>query len=133
MFEEVGHTADVALRVIAPDLNALFETAARGMFHLMGTDSGTPMRIARRVELRSGDIESLLVDWLNELLFLQESHNEQYVRFDVEELSETRLVAVARGGPARTLPGRKIKAATFHDLNVTPTPDAHTATVVFDV
>ena len=133
MFEEIEYTADVALRVRAPDLPGLFIASARGMFHLMGADPTAPPQTSRRVELHGGDTESLLVDWLNELLYLREAHGEQYVAFEIEELSPTRLVAIAHGSPVPSLPGRRIKAATFHDLRVERTGEGYGATVVFDV
>lgn len=133
MWEEVEHTADVALRVRAPDLAGLFEQAARGMFSLMGADLSAIPVIQRRVELSAADAEALLVDWLNELLYLREVHGEAYTAYEIHALTPTSLSATVRGRKVGPLSGRKIKAATFHGLKIVETAEGVEATVVFDV
>ena len=130
-FEEIEHTADLAFRAYGHDLAELFANAARGMFALEGGES-SPGGSERRVEIAGVDRESLLVNWLNELLYLQERHGEVYSEFDIEEIAETGLRARVRGG---TQPGmrRRIKAVTFHDLEVKRIPEGWQATLVLDV
>ena len=133
MFEEIEHTADVALRVRATDLPGLFIAAARGMFHLMGADLSAIPVIERRVELSAADAEALLVDWLNELLYLREVYGEAYTVFQIESLTSTSLSANVRGTKVARLPGRRIKAATFYDLRIQHEAEGYEVTVVFDV
>ena len=131
-FQEVEHTADRAFHVRGRDLAELFARAAEAMFALQGVRQQQPATVTREVELSAVDRESLLVDWLNELLYLQETHRESYFQFDVEEISDTRLLATIRGAPEHES-RRIIKAVTFHDLAIQQTGNEWKATVVVDV
>lgn len=130
--EEVEHTADWAFRARGADLQQLFASAARAMFDLQArghlTGAGA---VEREVEVQGFDRETLLVNWLNELLYLQERHGETYSEFNIGEISEKPLQAHIRG---RRSPGatRMIKAVTFHGLEIKRAAEGWEATVVVD-
>ena len=132
-YEEVPHTADWALRVWGKTPGELFANAAQGMYDLMG---GEPQAEApaqpRLVALEAQDEESLLVAWLNELLYFTESEELLFDDFQVEVFGGLRLEAQAAGRPAAALK-KQIKAATFHNLEVTRSGNRLEATIVFDV
>lgn len=130
-FEEIEHTADLAFCAYGRDAAELFANAARGMFTLEGGGLPPPQR-ERQVAVEGVDRESLLVNWLNELLYLQERHGEVYSEFKIEEISATNLRARVGGG-AREEMRRRIKAVTFHDLQVKQTAEGWQATLVLDV
>jgi SHS2 domain-containing protein len=131
-FEEIEHTADLALRVYGRDMRELFANAAYGMFALMAEPSLEGPAREREVSLEAMDYESLLVDWLNELIYLHEVERETYSQFDIEALSPTKLKANVAGGPTKSKT-KAIKAATFHDLAIQETANGFVATIVFDV
>ena len=132
-FEEIDHTADLCLRARGATLEELFANAARGMFHLMRCEPGVrPHRMSRHILLQAGDLEALLVDWLNELLYLAEAEQELFDTYDITHLGETRLEATVRGATDHA-PQRGIKAATFFDLEVTHSSTGYQATITFDV
>jgi SHS2 domain-containing protein len=131
-FEEIEHTADLAIRAYGQDMRELFANAAYGMFALMAEPSlEGPVR-KQEVSLEAMDYESLLVDWLNELIYLHEVEGETYSQFTIETLSPTKLKAHVIGGPTE-YKTKAIKAATFHDLAIKETADGLVATIVFDV
>jgi len=131
-FEELEHTADLALRVYGRDLADLFETAAYAMFcQLADLSVSEPIR-EMQVQVEGTDWESLLVNWLNELLYLHETSGLVYVDFEVLELSPQRLEARVAGAPASVVRGI-IKAATYYDLSIVQSDQGYAATVVFDV
>lgn len=134
-FEEIGHTAEVGLRVRGEDLAELFVNAARGMMTLILPDiADVEPEITRKVELDAMDLEVLLVDWLSELLYLHETEYELYSQFEVHDISSTQLRAEAKGGPVKGRDLRKhIKAVTFNDLKIEETDEGFTATVIFDI
>ena len=73
-FEEVEHTADWAFRARGSDLKQLFASAASAMFELQARPPLPPAEtVEREVAVRGFDRETLLVNWMNELLYLQES------------------------------------------------------------
>ena len=80
------------------------------------------------------DREALLVDWLNEILFVGETERWVPVDFEVEVVEESpvRLRATARGVPVDEVPS-SVKAATFHGLRVEERDGIWRAEVIFDV
>jgi SHS2 domain-containing protein len=131
-FEELEHTADLALKVHGHSLEEIFDNAARGMFSLMADLDDLAPSVSREVHLEAPDRESLLVDWLNELLYLHEVEEEIYSRFEIETLSSTTLSATVWGAKMEASK-LTVKAATFHDLEIRETEDGYLTTIVFDV
>jgi SHS2 domain-containing protein len=131
-FEEVEHTADLALKVHGHSLKEVFINAACGLFSLMADLENLAPSVSREVHLEAPDRESLLVDWLNELLYLHEVEEEIYTRFEIETLSSTALSATVWGTKVKASK-LTVKAATFHDLEIRETEDGYMTTVVFDV
>jgi riboflavin kinase/FMN adenylyltransferase len=133
-YQEVEHTADRALRVWGQDVPALFVGAAKGMYNLMSDlgEEGLVTTAWREVSLQAMDRESLLVDWLNELLYLAEVEELLFVDFQIESLTETTLVARA-GGIHAQVTKADIKAATFHDLAIAPDDSGWSTLITFDV
>ena len=131
-FKEIEHAADRAFRVRGHDLAELFTNAALALTRVQAAIGNEAGATAREVEVTGIDREALLVNWLNEILFLQEKHREIYSRFEVVSISEQQLRARLHGVPlvtARTL----IKAVTFHDLELRHGGRGWEATVVVDV
>ena len=131
-YEEVEHTADACIRAFGRDLPELFANAAHGMFDLLADMEKLHPTIEREVSLEASDLETLLVDWLGELLYLREAHGEVYKEFEITTLSSAELKAVAKGGKG-FVPRMDIKAVTYHDLEIAKTEEGYVATIVFDV
>lgn len=132
-FEELPHTADWAFRALGRDVRELFENAAHALFALEGARArGDASDTARTVHVTALDYESLLVNWLTELLWLQELHREMYQRFDITTLTPTELRAQVFGVPLARL-DKMIKAVTYHNLSVKQTTNGWEAVVVVDV
>ena len=132
-WEEREHTADLSIHVWGADLEDLFATAARGLFALVTDVDAVPTTISETVRLEAIDAEALLVDWLNELLYLAERDPlTAYVAFDFEHLTETSLVAHVRGGSLEALHAY-VKAAAYHNLEVGGTREGYETEIVFDV
>lgn len=130
-FEEIEHTADWAFRAYGRDLKELFENAAFAVFTL--EDAVPKLSPAtRQVNVHGIDYESLLVNWLSELLFLQETRGETYSEFHITSLSPTGLKATISGSPSGPL-NKFVKAVTYHDLQIEETTEGWQATVVVDV
>lgn len=132
-YREVEHTADLGLLVWGDSLQELFSSAALGMFALMrcpiGADrAGSP----HEVSLAADDLETLLVDWLGELLYLHECSGEVFSNVEALELEGTRLRAVVVGRPSGA-PERGIKAVTYSGLQIRETEHGYRATLTLDV
>jgi riboflavin kinase / FMN adenylyltransferase len=131
-FEELPYTADVGLRAYGRDLRDLFVNAAYGMFSLVSELDGLVATTLHSIDLTANDRELLLLEWLDELLFLHDTTHEVLICFDIENLTDTHLRAHVQGTHLAQLK-REIKAVTYHDLKVEQTPEGYTATVVFDI
>ena len=131
-YREIDHTADWALDVWAPSLEALFVEAARGMYALAGAAPGEGPRTQRTIALAAGDAESLLVAWLQELLYFTESEGLAFDEFRLARLDSERLEAEVAGAPAAHLE-KVIKAVTYHNLAIRVTEAGYAVTIVFDV
>jgi len=137
-YEFFEHTADVGALVRGVTLGRLFENAALAMCDL-ACDRGT-VRPRRRlaIAVRGDGLEDLLVRWLSEILYLQETRRWLFSAFRVARVDRVRCAArgVGLGEPydeARHPRPREIKAVTYHQLRVIRGRSAWRVRLVFDV
>jgi SHS2 domain-containing protein len=134
-FEQVDISGDVGLKVWGQDLEELFENAAIGMSNLI-TDVSTVLESERReVHVVAENNEDLLVQWLNELVFLFDTYNYVCKSYSVGIVNK-KLRAEITGGtfdPSTSESGLLIKAATYHDLSISKTNTHWEATIIFDI
>jgi riboflavin kinase/FMN adenylyltransferase len=133
-YRELEHTADRALWVWGRSMSALFVGAARGMYSLIdGLDrEGRVATEWHSVSLEALDQESLLVEWLNELLYLAEREGLLLLAFEIESLTETTLEGRVGGVSAEEIEV-DIKAATYHDLALREEEGGWSTQITFDV
>jgi len=135
-FDVVEHTADTGIIAYGTDMPEAFANAAYGMFSLMADLRQVREETSRYVEAEAGDKESLVVSWLNELLYLFDVERIIFKRFEILELTDTRLKADAYGekaDPSRHKLRGGVKAATYHTLKVAERGDRCSIRVIFDV
>lgn len=126
-FEEIEHTADRAFRVTGGDLADLLETAA-----LDGPRPAVEPSATREIEVEGVDRESLLVNWLNEILYLEQAHQLVCEGFRIDEVNNHHLRArVETREFDRSY--TNIKAVTFHNLKIRQTSEGLEAEIVLDV
>jgi len=131
-FDEVEHTADIAIRVWGHTLDELFANAAYGMACQLTDVEDVDPTEEMEIQLQAADVEMLLVDWLSELLYLGERENVVFVEFDISWVTSHSLRAIVRGGPIVEHQAH-IKAVTFSELNLEWTADQYETNIVFDV
>ena len=140
-FKVIEHTADVGLNVYGKDKEELFVNAARGMFCLI---VGSAIEIVPNeskkyynIESAGTDVEDLLVNWLEDLLFI---HNTEFIIFTdflisamTEEMIKAKVGAIKlKDSPYQVT--TEIKAVTYHNLRVFPKQCGRwEGTVVFDI
>ena len=136
MYETFEHTADLGLRIRAPDLKTLFADAGRGLTSIIAANLE---RIEPVCEIPLGvdgnRRDDLLFDWLNEILYLFESEHLLLSQFEVH-FEVDGLQATARGEPfdeSRHQLEHEVKAITYHGLKVEQTPDGWLAEVIVDI
>ena len=128
-FELLEHTADVGIRARGPTLEEAFEQATLGLAEVQGALApgregalGLGERVA--VQVSAPDPGALLVDWLNEVLWLAETRQAAVAGVRVERVGAavaSGSVVLDSGGPAPD--GTFVKAVTYHRLRVEPDPE----------
>lgn len=134
-FEILEHTADTGVIAYGKDLKEAFANAAKGMFSLITSLDKVEEKESRVIEINSSDQDSLLVDWLNELIFLFDVDNIIFSRFIINQIHNTSLKAVACGekiDPLRHEIKTGIKAATYHMLKIVES-ETCIVQVIFDI
>jgi SHS2 domain-containing protein len=112
------HTADMGIEAVGETLDELLVQAARGMMEIISGAKASP-REQKRVEVTAGEGGELLVNWLNEILFLFDPGGFFPAEFVIEQATENRVKARIAGEPfdrERHPIDREIKAATYHQL-----------------
>lgn len=120
-FEVIDHTADVGIVAYGKDLKEAFANAAFGMFSLIADLEKVRGSISREIDVQSTDQEALLVDWLNELLYLFDVEHIIFKRFEITALSQKKLKAKVYGEKIDTSRHQlktAVKAATYHMLKI---------------
>ena len=133
-FEEISHTADIKIRVRAPTLESLFsETLNALMQVLFGTDRRGG--ILKEIQVESPDNESLLLDFLSEVLFVSEV--ESLVFFDAcISIHGSQLTAELSGepfDPNRHSGGSEVKGISYSGLSITNDANGYMLDIIFDV
>lgn len=130
-FEEIEHTADWSIRVFGRTLSELFVHAAQGMFSLLDPDLESEGTQKRTIELSAIDRETLLVSWLEELLYLLESEGIAAVDYELQ-VNDKHLQAVVLTRKILSMK-KDIKAVTYHELELQEEESGIQTTLVFDV
>lgn len=134
-YEQLDISGDVSLRIWGANLEELFTNAAEGLSELITDLSGIKETEIKEVVLSSERNEDLLVNWLNELIFLFDTYGFIGKRFEVSLKSDT-LKATISGGifNVEINEGRLlVKAATYHRLSLKKNNAQWEAVVVFDI
>ena len=120
-FELIEHTADVGLVAYGENLAEAFANAAYGMFSIIAELDAVRETESRSVEISEDDVEGLLFEWLNSLIYFFDVEMLLFKRFDIIELDGSRLQALCYGeeyDPSRHHLKTGVKSATYYMLTV---------------
>ncbi len=136
-YEPFEHTAEAGIIARGASLGEAFANAAEGMYALMLDLETVAEREEREIALDGENTEQLLIDWLLELIFLTETEDMVFRRFQIDELSQGRLRARAWGERFDTERHRSynvmVKAVTQHLLEIMREDRGYRIRVLFDV
>jgi SHS2 domain-containing protein len=135
-FEIIDHMADIGISAYGNDMKQVFANSARGLYSLITELDTVKEKNRHNIMLTAPDREALLVNWLNELIYLFEVKEMLFNRFDIITLTDTDLNATGYGEKINlkkhTLK-MQVKAATYHMLKVEHHESGWRAQVIFDV
>jgi protein archease len=135
-YEVFEHTADIGIHAFGRTLPELFIHAAQGMESLMVAPEQVREPVSREIAVEGHDLVSLLIAWLNELIFLFDTEYLLFRTFEINAFTETSLRGRASGEPydaQRHELSSAIKAVTWHEAAVEPTGDGYKARIIFDI
>ncbi len=135
-YEIINHTADVGLVIYGADMKQLFSNAALSLVSLIVEPEVILSKSQRHIRVSAENYESLLIEWLNELIYLFDAEHILFNSFHIKNLSKNQLVAICYGEPVsrfRHNIKREVKAATYHMLKIDRQISGFRAQVIFDL
>jgi len=148
-YQVLEHTADLKIKALGKDLSELFKNAAEAMYEAMAgskqqavSDTANNKQQIINLEVSAADYESLLVNFLNELLCMSDIQHKGFGVNDLIICSETlnskkekkQLKLLAKLVPYSLSPlAIEIKGATYHNLKVKKINDGFEATIIIDI
>ena len=135
-FEIIDHTADVGIIAYGADVEELFSNAALALFSLITELESIEEKMHLDLKVNSDDRDSLLVEWLNELIYLFDVEHILFNRFNIESLTHNQLKAICYGetfDPMKHKIKVGVKAATYHMLKLDKNGGGYKAQIIFDI
>ena len=127
-YEFFDVTADVGFKAYGDTIDVAFSNAAIAMFEVITDTSKVEHRIIKKIKIEAEDECSTLYEWLSELLFLHDTENLVFSKFNVKLYrklkNETKifyLEALAFGeqfNPEVHEKRSEVKAVTYHMMEV---------------
>jgi len=127
------HTADAMVEIYGKDLEERFENAAYALFDQITDVSKVEPKGELRIILDAEEREQLLVDFLQELLFVQDLEDFVFSKFEVVTDGK-KLEAVCLGekfDPGKHTKRSVVKGVTYHRLEFDDKESK--VTLLFDV
>ena len=137
-YETLDHTADLKIKAFGKTLPEVFVNMALGLAGQQAETDGLGKLGAagdwEKIFLESDNLESLLIDWLNEILYRSDVSGKIYSKIEVLKFSEKpHRIETRIKGVKIERKNIEIKAATYHDLVIKKVDERWEAVVVFDI
>jgi SHS2 domain-containing protein len=132
-YEILEHKADLQIRAFAKTKKELFLNMLLGMTESQKPEIKEKQKTRREIKIKSLDLETLLVDFLSEILYLTQVNKETYKDVKFKKFTNVELETELRGFKVERF-GEDIKGVTYHDLDIHQRKDKQwEATVLFDI
>jgi len=139
-FKFLEHTADVYIAAYGRTLEEAYANAGVALFEVMTDTSKVDSKVCEKIEVEGFDKQSLLYNWLEELLYLFEVKNLVFSKIRVQSISKKNdtfiLTAEAWGEPfdpqkheQRTL----VKAVTYSLMEISEENGKYVVKFVLDI
>jgi SHS2 domain-containing protein len=139
-FEQIEHTADVGIKAFGKTLEELFESSAYGMFSVMLEQyENFSGKSEISIETSADNLEDLLVNWLQELLYRFEVKSLVFSNFHVKMSSNVKTKSLIGSAGCDHYNKRRyghpleIKAVTYHNLEIKTDKGLYSVEIIFDV
>jgi len=124
-YKIIDHTADFSFQVFGKDLEELFINSAYALIEIMfGAENKLPKfhpDLSGRkfkIDLKSSDQESLLIDWLREIHYLAIVEKEIIRKIQNLVIKDLSISAEIEMQKIDLIPENEIKAITYSDIQI---------------
>ncbi len=133
----LDHTADIAIEVYGKDMEELFRNSAEAFRIAFVNENNPEGDYRRQIQLESLNVEDLMYDWLNELLFIFDTEFEMPVRVEKINISEDdglKLKAMIQFGKVKPdMISVAPKGISLHRFRVEKENNGYRAFVIIDI
>ncbi len=137
MFETFEHTADIGIRGIGSNYSEAFSEAAKCVFNIMADLSVFINDLEVSFECRAFNMEELLVEFINKLLYQAAINKCIFTDFNIISLADSVIKARVSGEKLKANHKNslklEVKAATYHQLKVYKDNDKYIVQCIVDV
>lgn len=131
-YKILEHTADLKIKAFGRDKKELFLNMLKGMSENQKAEL-LQKKVEREIKIKSIDIETLLVDFLSESLYLSQVNREIYNNANFKKFTDTEIKGQLIGYKVERF-GEDIKGVTYHGLDIHKRKGGiWETTVIFDV
>jgi len=132
-YEILEHKADLKMRAFGKTKKELFWNMFLGMTSELRPKIKNKKSKIKKIKVKSLNLETLLVDFLSEVLYLIQVNKEIYNSIKFKKFIDTELEGELTGQKVERF-GEDIKAVTYHNLEMKKNKDdSWQATVLFDI
>lgn len=135
----LSHTADIRLQIEGTTLEELFESALEGMASIIKKSKSKnqsefqSQEIIKKINIRSQDNTSLLIDFLSEALTYSQEERAVFRKIIFEDIDDKLLEAEIYGETVNDF-DEDVKAVTYHEAEIKKNKKGNYETVIiFDV
>lgn len=136
-YEILEHTADLKIKAKGKSVAEVFKCSAEGMMNFLFGEIKIDVRTSLRdvstetIESSGENYETLLVNWLSDLLTLSDTKHVFCFDFEILDLSAKKIRSRLKFISSR--PVDDIKAVTYHGLKISEVDGRFEVAVLYDV
>ena len=132
-YQILEHTADLKIKAFGKTKKELFLNMLKGMASALRAKTKNKKQKTKKIKIKSLNLETLLVDFLNEVLYLSQVNREIYNNIEFKKFADNQMEGNLIGYKVKRF-GEDIKAATYHNLKISRKKDKiWETTVLFDI
>lgn len=133
-FKFLEHTADVKFQAFGRNSEEVFENSALALKDAISGKIKVKGKKEKTINVEGGDYESLLYNFLEEIIYLLDAENFLISKIEKIKITELKLKAVILGDKAEDYKfTNSVKAVTYNDMFVQEKNGKWTSQVVLDV
>ncbi|MBN2880453.1 archease [Candidatus Woesearchaeota archaeon] len=137
-YKYLEHTADAKFEAFGQTYEELFENCAYAVENLVVDTSKVEPTVLKKINVASNDVNSLLYDFLEEIIFLIDAElflvsKVSIVEMDLEENTLFAKVFGEEIDSSKHELKNNLKAVTYNEMKVEKTDSGYKATVVIDL